>query len=218
MTTRSLALVLAGLAAAFLRPAPTVLAPAVLAPAMPPPAHAQEEDPPVDREEEEQEPLPGLLGVNAARAEKLMEALPGSWQLTDFIHSTNQLDQVPIFGFLSIEKDGYLNVIIHTREPEASIFEDDLRVQAGVHHWRISERGFLQTSSILAHTNFSGDLGVELVFTPREYAVTIVGETLILRRPDDSQLVFERLGEAVFPNQALRRIEAIREGTTPERF
>ncbi|QDU70095.1 hypothetical protein [Engelhardtia mirabilis] len=202
MNRRSQILLAAGIAAALLRPAPTVLAPANFGVGL---REAQ-----VDQENPPEDP-PGLLGVRARLRRKLTEGLPGNWQLTRFDHVVNDLSNAPVYGYMTIEKVGYLTLIVHAREPEPNLFDGGLRVQAGVHHWRLTDDGVLQTSSILAHSNFSSQLELEAVYTPREYAVSLEGDILILRRPDGSELTFERLQAAVFPEEAARRIDQIRE-------
>lgn len=175
----------------------------------PVPVQAQEDGEQVGEEEEE---LGGLLGLMARRQKELATGLPGSWQLTDFRHVVNQTDDAPVFGYMNIEKGGFLTLVIHARDPQAGFFDGGLRVQGGVHHWRLTDQGLIQLSSILAHTSFSGELQVEPAYTLREYAPTLNGTFLTLRRSDNSELFFERIVQAPFPAEAARRIDAAREG------
>jgi hypothetical protein len=154
----------------------------------------------------------GVVGFLAEQRRALQTGIVGHWSLERFDHVSNPLTAVPIFGQLHIAADGYLHLIVHTREPDAGLFEDDLRVQAGVHHWRLTDSGVLQTSSILSHSNFSGSLEVEYAFLPREYRPTLWldGQELRLERPDGSVFRWKRLAAGVFPAITEERIRDAR--------
>jgi hypothetical protein len=175
--------------------------------------------PPEEEQDQEDEPdlPPGLLGFQAERMRELSEKLEGSWQLIGFRHVTNDLSGVSIFGHATFTDTNYLSLLIHAQNPEPPLFEDDLLVQSGVHHWRVTPDGKLQTATLLAHTNFDGPLLVELAYTPREYDVLfrMEGRVLVLTRIDGSELTFRKLGQSVFPEVAAERLKAARMGRNP---
>ncbi|MHC4261557.1 MAG: hypothetical protein ACYSWX_03480 [Planctomycetota bacterium] len=174
-------------------------------------------------QEDEQEPVrdpltaDGLLGFQAEQQRTLSEALIGDWQLIGFDHVVNDFSDSPIAGQMSVSESGYLHIIIHTQDPEPLVFENPLLIQAGVHHWRIDERGVLLTATLMAHTNFDRDLVSEPTYNPREYQLRFMLENqyVNLERPDGSRLRFQRLGNSVFPAVATERLRAIRAGRSP---
>lgn len=182
----------------------------------------EQEDEPLPGDEpgvgDELDPFAGLLPFQAERARKYTEALVGSWQLVGFDHATKQLTGLPIAGVLTLTADGFLHNIIHTRNPDRNpLFNGELFVQGGVHHWRVDGDGMLQLSSIVAHSNFSGDMVFELPTTLREYGIEFMLEeqSLNLIRPDTSRLRLERIQGGVFPANAAARIKAIKAGQPP---
>ena len=151
-----------------------------------------------------QEPEIGWRQRQNQEQEKLRASLQGSWTLAEFNHSRNNLDGVPVTGYMGITED-LLTILVHAGDPEVGLFDDPRRFQAGVHHWRLSEEGRLQLASVLAHSNFAdGALVFENLYTTRQYEITLSESRLDLTRPDRSVLRFAKLEEQIFPETVLR--------------
>jgi hypothetical protein len=175
------------------------------------------QDPPTGQGPET--PPNSQLEVLAARARELSKGLEGTWQLVRFRHATNDLGTTPIRGVVTFSADGFMHLLIHTVDPQPTVFSPEIFVQGGFHHWRVDSTGSLQTSTVLAHTNFDGDLESEPAYYPREYGLYLSPEglSMTLTRADGSELDFEKLERSVFPEAAvenLRRLKAETGGVT----
>ncbi|MEO0651042.1 MAG: hypothetical protein AAFZ65_10225 [Planctomycetota bacterium] len=223
LSDRIAALLLAVAAAPLLRlAAPPVLAPGpgqVAGGAGQEGSTPEEDEPPPTPPADELDPLAGLLPFQAERARKLTSQLHGSWQLIGYDHAVSDQSNTPVAGFMTLTENGYLHLIIHSGNPQPDLFfDDDLLLQAGVHHWRVDGDGLLQVASIMAHTNFNGPIESEPAYTLREHKIEFLLESkyLNLTRPDASRLRFERLQGGVFPATAAAQIKALKLGRAPE--
>ncbi len=165
--------------------------------------------------QDESDPSVGWRQRQQQQHDELVTALQGSWNLIEFRHITNDLAGIGVAGFLNITED-LLTFIVHTSDPGEGFFGDPRRFQAGVHYWRVSDDLYLQTSSVLSHTNFEGgDVQFEPQLTPREYQPVVGDLELSLVRSDGSVLRFQRLAPQPFPERAIRALEAARSGLDP---
>lgn len=159
----------------------------------------QEDDPP-------ELPFPGRVDP----LDTVREGLQGYWRLTRFLHPANDTDRYDVRGFLSVDEI-YLTFIVHAVPLSGSFFTNNATLlQGGVHHWRVSSEGVLQTSAVISHTNFGGPMQLEPNYTPREFQVDLVGDTLTLTRSDGGILAFERIAATPFPQAAIEIIETAR--------
>ena len=138
------------------------------------------------------------------------EALQDYWRLTRFIHPTNDIDRYDVRGFLWADPV-YMTFMVHAVPLSGNFFTDNsILMQGGVHHWRINTEGVLQTSAVISHTNFVGYMQLEPNYTPREFQIDLVGDSLTLTRSDGGILTFERITPTPFPQAAIEIIDTAR--------
>lgn len=163
------------------------------------PERAVQDDPP---------PLPFPGRVDPLDATR--EALQDYWRLTRFIHPTNDIDRYDVRGFLWADPI-YMTFMVHAVPLSGNFFTDNsILMQGGVHHWRINTEGVLQTSAVISHTNFVGYMQLEPNYTPREFQIDLVGDSLTLTRSDGGILTFERITPTPFPQAAIEIIDTAR--------
>lgn len=164
-----------------------------------------------------QEPKPeSPRGAIAIQQEQLSERLRGLWTLTRYEPAARSSSRSAVVASLLVE-ERVLAFFSHVDRLEATLFDQKLEFQAGLHHWRISDELRLQTSSMISHTNMNQRLEFEPPGTVREYALEfdLDGPGLTLRRPDGTTLYFERNETTVFPETSIKRIEAYKAGGIP---
>jgi hypothetical protein len=172
--------------------------------------------PPTPRpdEELEQDPAdrtPGLRAYTERRRAELSEGLVGAWQITEFRQGARGVPADDLIGAMIVTPQ-HLSIVLHARQQREYTQIFDLFVQAGVHRWRIDEFDRLQTSTILAHSNLSGEMLIENPFTPREFDIELMGDLANLIRPDGNRIVLQRMIGEHFPEQTLELIRAARSG------
>jgi hypothetical protein len=141
------------------------------------------------------------------------EGLLGTWTLMTFIHPTSIIPAESIRGYLTVT-EGFLTMIIHARPSVGENETDwpDHLAQAGLHRWRMKSSATMQTANVMGHSNFGYDLEWELPNEPREFTVTLKGDTLKLTRPDTAELTWRRVNNATFPQAALERMRILSAG------
>jgi hypothetical protein len=164
-----------------------------------------------------QEPSPeSPRGAIAIQQEQLSERLRGLWTLTRYEPAVRSSARSAVVASLLVEQR-VLAFFSHVDRLDATLFDQKLEFQAGLHHWRISDELRLQTSSMISHTNMNQGLQFEPPGTVREYALEfdLDGPGMSLRRPDGTTLYFERNETIVFPENSIKRIEAYKAGGVP---
>lgn len=164
-----------------------------------------------------QEPSPeSPRGALAIQQEQLSERLRGLWTLVRYEPPVRSNWRSAVVASLLVEERA-LAFFCHVDRLDATLFDQKLEFQAGLHHWRISDELRLQTSSLISHTNMNQGLEFEPPGTVREYALEfdLDGPGLSLRRPDGTALFFERNVTTVFPESSIKRIDAFKAGGIP---
>lgn len=167
--------------------------------------------PPDELEEEPAPDGPGLRAFAERRRRELAEGLVGAWQIIEFRQGARAVPASDLVGAMVVTPE-HLSIVLHARQQREYTQIFDLFVQAGVHRWRIDEFDRLQTSTILAHSNLSGQMLVENPFTPREFEIEYLGDLVNMVRPDGNRIVLRRMVGEHFPEQTLELIRAARSG------
>jgi hypothetical protein len=157
---------------------------------------------------------PKRVPVTGWEIEPKWEPLIGNWALMSFVHPDELMNSESIRGYITVT-EGFLSMIIHARPMEGvneTAFPDHL-AQAGLHRWRITDRSVLQLANVMGHSNFGEELQWEQPNEPREFAVLLEGDDLILRRPDNALLTFRRVTKADFPKAAIIRMLELGSGS-----
>lgn len=158
---------------------------------------------------------PPLTQFREQRAAELLADIDGSWRLTRFLHSTSAIPSDSVVGF-AILHAGYGTIVINAYDYPEDALEPEYLVQATAFQYRFDSNLRLQTSTVLGHHNFIGELVFEDSLTPREFNAEILGDTLILTRPDGSRLQFQRSVNDAFPEKTLLLMQQQRgRNTTP---
>lgn len=158
----------------------------------------------------EEDEGPQRVPVTGWEIEPKWEPLIGTWTLMSFHHPSETIQSDSIRGYLTVS-EGFLSMIIHARPTEGENDTDfpDRLAQAGLHRWRITEKGILQLANVMGHSNFGYELEWELPNEPREFRIVLEGDSLVLTRPDFGELSFRRITKADFPQAALERIREL---------
>jgi hypothetical protein len=144
------------------------------------------------------------------RVEQLTTGLKGAWRLTRMQPAAPVPAPRQVSGLLFVS-DHILTITFHAL-PDASTLVQGTRIQGGAHYWRIGPRETLETAALLGHDNFQATLSLEPQLEPREYVVDLTARNLVLSKRDGTRLEFERMDVQSFPPQAIRFIDAMREG------
>ena len=153
----------------------------------------------------EAEPLPDLTVGDWTLAAEWVDLL-GTWQMMELVHSSEIVPPNSIRGFVTFQ-EGFMTMIIH-----AQTVDDDPEPlgQAGTYRWQMTDKGILQTATMMGHSNFGDEFEWEPPNVPREFRVELDKNDLVLTRPDLSRLIFRRITPGKFPVSALRRIDELR--------
>jgi hypothetical protein len=151
----------------------------------------------------------GFISESALRRRELERGLIGLWNLTRFVHPDRTPEDGEVIGAAHFAED-LMTIMLHARRqplfsPDANFF-----VQAGLHHWRITDVNRLHTATIIGHNDLTGRLVYETSFQPREFDVRIDDNGLVLTRPDGARLEFTRVQESEFPQAAIDRLREAR--------
>ncbi|MFT5080780.1 MAG: hypothetical protein ACI9D0_002125 [Bacteroidia bacterium] len=154
--------------------------------------------------------VPVRVPVTGWAIEPEWEPLIGTWTLMSFRHPTATIQPESIRGFLTVG-EGFLSMIIHARPTEGENDTDfpDHLAQAGLHRWRINEKGILQLANVMGHSNFGYELQWETPNEPREFRIALDEDSLQLTRPDFGELSYRRITKADFPEAAIKRIREL---------
>jgi hypothetical protein len=136
------------------------------------------------------------------------EGLFGVWQMMELDHSKGIVSPGSVRGFVDF-RPGFMTMIIHALRDEQ---EPDALGQAGLYRWQMTDKGVLQTATMMGHSNFGDEFEWEPPNVPREFRVELDKNDLVLTRPDLSRLIFRRIQPGVFPSSALERIKELRAG------
>ena len=145
--------------------------------------------------------------------EKLLEQLPGAWQLLEFDHIAKDRGESTVLGAM-IVTDGLMSLTIHATAPEFINVTADRLVQSGIYYWRISEDLRFESSSLMAHSNMDGGpLTIEAPFVPSIFEIDMLTPNdLMLIRRDGSRLMFRRMDSELFPLEAQKMVELLKSG------
>jgi hypothetical protein len=162
---------------------------------------------------QEEKAPPAVDAATAAknrRVEELSTGLVGAWRLTRMQPAAPVPAPRQVSGLLLVS-DHILTITFHAL-PDVNSLVQGTRIQAGAHYWRIGPRETLETAALLGHDNSKATLALEPQLEPREYNVDLTARNLVLSKPDGTRLEFERMDIQSFPPQAIRFIDAMREG------
>ncbi len=143
---------------------------------------------------------PPLTQYREKRAAEIEESLEGAWRMTRFIHVEEPLTGTRVDG-MTIFREGYGSTIVHAANWNAAFQGYEDFFQATAFHYQIDESLRLQTATIVGHSLLDDVLNVESALVPREFNVEVLGNTLILTRPDGTRLQYERMNDDVFPEK-----------------
>ncbi|MFT5286823.1 MAG: hypothetical protein ACI8TQ_002996 [Planctomycetota bacterium] len=143
------------------------------------------------------EPVPAIEEV----AIPLEEQIIGGWYLSGYLLEGSPVSTDDISGSV-IFSDGYMGLVIHAYEyvahGDGGIDEEVLYAQAGIYQYRLKDSLYLQTSTVIGHSNPYDDVDYETTGSLRQYQVSIEDEQLILRSADETALRFDRIKHREF--------------------
>lgn len=151
----------------------------------------------------------GVLGYRPSQRKALEQGLLGTWRLERFVHPDQPIADGDVVG-AALFAPGTLSIQIHIRTLRPFASGPDFYVQAGIHYWRIDEQLRLATATVIGHSDLVGPMTYEPAFQPREFEVSLDGDSLSLTRPDTARLEFSRMEIEGFPEQAQRALEDAR--------
>lgn len=175
----------------------------------------------VQDDEETADPLDEIrdpvLRAKAKRIATLTEQLVGGWRLVSFQQASSVSNYRQVSGVLLVG-ESLATLTIHGQLDPARTGRTGEVVQSGVHYWRIGQRETLEMATVLGHDNANdgGVLQREPNLEPREYEVRILGQRLVLSKRDGTRLEFDRFDVNAFPPEAVRFIDALRQGRDPD--
>lgn len=145
--------------------------------------------------------------------QRLPKEIEGAWLLMRYQPPLGVFDQNNIQGF-AIFHGGYLSLTIQAQTFNAEYFGlgHQAYVQGSAHRYRFNDQLELQTAAIMGFHNLNEDEAIEFEVptAAREYVVALSDEELLLTHRDGALLVFQRLGETEFPEQAADYLDTVR--------
>jgi hypothetical protein len=155
--------------------------------------------------------VPALSLQEERKAEAAKQML-GAWMLERFEHPTELVPPENVRG-CAMSTDGYLMIEMHARRPSRVPVGNQwvMLYQSGLYQYVFEDDKRITCSTILGHSNFSGDMEYEVPGTPRQFDLEVGAYSMVLTRPDGARLLFKRLPpNPQLSDETLKKMEALR--------
>ena len=170
------------------------------------------QDPEDEPDATEDPVLPGnFTSLREQINERMLKQMEGAWVLQHLDHVGSEVSDEDLFGFATIV-DGYISIVVHGQDVQPDLPVPDIYFQASVSQFEFRQAGEILTSSLIGHSNFSGDFEFEPANFPRVFQVEVLEHDLTLVRDDGSRLIFRRLQPGGFPEAAQEILGELQQG------
>ena len=126
--------------------------------------------------------------------------------MTRFVHVDEPLSDTKVDG-VTIFRQGFGATVVQAENWNTDFQGFEEFFQAMAFNYRVNEVLRLQTSTILGHNVLDDVVELEQKLAPREFNIDVLGDTLILTRPDGTRIQYQRLVNDAFPEKTLLLIQ-----------